>query len=165
MNKLEFVACFGGIYEHSAWVAEGAWENNLKPTLIANRDSAEGILLALRTVVDNARNEDKMALLCAHPDLAGKLAITGKLTKKSAIEQASADLTNCTPKEFEKFQVLNAQYKIKFGFPFILAVRGYQRAEILEMFEERLHNSGVLEFATAIEQVHRIALFRLRDIR
>ena len=164
MNKQEFVACFGGIYEHSAWIAEAAWENDLEPVSKARRDSAEGIREALRAVVDSARKEDKKALLCAHPDLAGKLAIAGKLTNASASEQASADLESCSPQEFRTFQSLNAQYKNKYNFPFILAVRDYKRTEILEIFEKRLHNDTDTEFAAAIEQVHRIAYLRLRDI-
>ena len=86
------------------------------------------------------------------------------MTKASLSEQASADLTNCSPQEFKTFQTLNAQYKEKFGFPFIMAVRGYNRREILENFKKRRHNDTNTEFATALEQVHLIAYLRLKEI-
>ena len=118
----------------------------------------------LRAVVNEASKDDKLALLRAHPDLADRLAISKNMTKASLSEQASADLTNCSPQEFKTFQTLNAQYKEKFGFPFIMAVRGYNRREILENFKKRRHNDTNTEFATALEQVHRIAYLRLKEI-
>ena len=102
-----------------------------------------------------------MALLNAHPDLAGKLAIAGKLTAHSTKEQAGADLQNCTIEEFDQFQKLNRDYKEKFGFPFILAVQGYQRSEILKVFQKRIKNSIEEEYKVALSQVNRIALLRL----
>ena len=119
---------------------------------------------AFRMVLDRAGNNAKLTLLRAHPDLAGKLAVSGELAEESTSEQASADLGNCTPEEFEAFQSLNNEYKERFGFPFILAVRGYHRTEILETFRDRVNNDWETEFKTALEQVHRIALLRLNDI-
>ena len=105
-----------------------------------------------------------MALLCAHPDLAGKLGKGDNLTAASKLEQNSADLSNCSPEEFDLFQNLNNKYVNKFGFPFILAVRGYHRAEILEIFKKRIRNKIEIEFNEALMQVHRIALLRLNEI-
>ena len=165
MNKRDFVACFGGVYEHSPWIAEKVWDCSLDPAMDSWEDTAEGLHLVFREVVDRGSNKDKLTLLCAHPDLAGKLAIAGELTKASTSEQASADLGSCTPEEFDAFQTLNAQYKEKFSFPFILAVRDYHRLEILEIFRERIENDVETEFATALEQVHRIAELRLIQIK
>ncbi len=172
MARDEFVRVFGGVYEHSPWIAETAWElgpgsgpdPGTSPEMDTARDTAEGIHRAFRTVVDRAGEEKQLALLRAHPDLAGKLAIAGGLTAASNAEQAGADLGNCTPEEFEAFRSLNEAYKDKFGFPFILAVRGFHRTEILEIFRKRVNNDPETEFAEALEQVHRIALLRLCDI-
>ena len=166
MAKPEFGRVFGGVYEHSPWIAETAWDlgPGFGPETDAARDTAEGLHRAFRAVVDRAGEEKQLALLRAHPDLAGKLAIAGELTAASNAEQAGADLGNCTPDEFEAFRSLNEAYKDKFGFPFILAVRGFHRTEILEIFRQRVNNDPETEFAEALEQVHRIALLRLRDI-
>jgi OHCU decarboxylase len=96
--------------------------------------------------------------------LAGKLAMRGELTEESTSEQASADLGNCTAEEYEAFQSLNDRYKEKFGFPFILAVRGYHRTEILEIFKQRVDNDAEIEFDEALTQIHRIARLRLNEI-
>jgi len=164
MNKEEFVSCFGGVYEHSPWIAGIAWEKYQTNSAIPDQDTAEKTHQILSTVVNEASKDEKLALLRAHPDLADRLAITENMTQASLSEQASADLTNCSPQEFDLFQTLNAQYKQKFGFPFILAVRGYNRAEILEIFKKRRHNDINTEFVTALEQVHLIAYLRLKEI-
>ncbi len=168
MAKPEFVQVFGGVYEHSPWIAETVWElgsgPGTGPEMDTARDTAEGLHRAFREVVDEAGEEKQLALLRGHPDLAGRLAIAGELTAASNAEQAGADLGNCTPDEFEAFRSLNEAYRDKFGFPFILAVRGYHRTEILEIFRERVNNDPETEFAQALEQVHRIAMLRLRDI-
>ena len=164
MNKNDFVACFGFVYEHSPWIAEIGWDRELTQKGNTEYDSAEKIHKVLRDVVNDASRNRKLQLLQAHPDLAGKLAVAGKITEESRAEQASADLANCTPEEFGAFQRLNTEYNKKFGFPFILAVRGFKRKEILEIFQKRRHNDFETEFATALEQVHRIAYLRLKDI-
>lgn len=164
MTKRDFVARFGGVYEHSPWIAGAVWDLDPDPDMGAAQDTAEGIHEAFKMIVSEAGREKQLALLRAHPDLAGKLAVAGELTDASKSEQAGADLGNCTLEEFDEFQTLNRRYTDKFGFPFILAVRGCHRTEILDIFRGRVENNAETEFATALEQVHRIALLRLRDI-
>ena len=156
----EFLDAFGGVYEHSAWIAEDVFEDGLT----RDHDTIAGLHDALRNVVDDADREKQLALLRAHPDLAGKLAVSGELTAESTAEQASAQLDKCTPEEFEEFQSLNDTYKDKFGFPYILAVRGRNRQEILQNFRSRVNNSMETEFAEALKQVHRIALLRIETL-
>ncbi|HYH38219.1 MAG TPA: 2-oxo-4-hydroxy-4-carboxy-5-ureidoimidazoline decarboxylase [Azospirillum sp.] len=158
MDRDAFVARFGPVFEHSPWIAGQAWDAGLRP------DTAEGLHAALVAVLRDAPRERQLALLNAHPDLAGKLAVRGELTTDSTAEQASAGLDRCTSAEFARFTELNDAYKAKFGFPFILAVKGKSRAEILEAFERRIHNTPDEEFATALAQVERIALLRLQDL-
>lgn len=160
MTRSDFTRVFGGVYEHSPWIAEQAFDKGL--TEIHN--NAEELHFALATEVEEAVKERQLALLCAHPDLAGKLAMRGELTEESTSEQASADLGNCTAEEYEAFQSLNDRYKEKFGFPFILAVRGYHRTEILEIFKQRVDNDAEIEFDEALTQIHRIARLRLNEI-
>ena len=157
LTKDKLVAVYGGVYEHSPWITERAHELGLR----ADHDTAEGLSQALRAVVEIAGEDRQLDLLRAHPDLAGKLAVDGKLTEESTSEQAGAGLSACTPEEFEQFQTLNETYTNKFGFPFILAVAGYQRPEILDIFERRVGNEREVEMREALDQVHRIALFRL----
>ena len=114
--------------------------------------------------MDSASRHDKLALIRAHPDLAGRLATAGELTADSAAEQASAGLDQCSAEEFEKFQALNRAYVEKFEFPFVMAVRGRQRSEILEAFAERVENSYEDEFATALREIHQIARMRLEQL-
>lgn len=157
-TREEFVGLYGGIYEHSAWVAEEAWDNAGD---YANEDSLPE-KLARR--VDDAPHEAKLALIRAHPDLAGKAAIAGELTEESTDEQAAAGIDQCTPEEYEQFQSLNAAYKEKFDFPFVMAVRNSNRHEILEAFTTRLKNDNETEFATAISEIHKIARLRLEAL-
>ena len=160
LDRDQFIKIFGWVYEHSPWIAELVYSNG-----IHNRhNSAEGLHSAMRAIVETADRNSKMALLCAHPDLAGKLGKRDNLTAASKLEQNSADLSNCSPEEFALFQDLNNKYINKFGFPFILAVRGYHRAEILEIFKKRIRNKIEIEFNEALMQVHRIALLRLNEI-
>ena len=160
LDRDQFIKIFGWVYEHSPWIAELVYSNG-----IHNRhNSAEGLHSAMRAIVETADRNSKMALLCAHPDLAGKLGKRDNLTAASKLEQNSADLSNCSPGEFALFQDLNNKYINKFGFPFILAVRGYHRAEILEIFKKRIRNKIEIEFNEALIQVHRIALLRLNEI-
>ena len=156
-KRSEFVARYGGIYESSPWVAERAFER------LESADQHD-IEQTLRTVVDEAASDEKLALIRAHPDLAGRAAVAGQLTAESTSEQASAGLDQCTPQEFERFQALNASYRERFGFPFIMAVRNSTRADILASFEARLQHSPEQEFETAIHQVHEIARLRLQAL-
>ncbi len=160
LDKSAFVARYGGVYEHSPWIAKAAYAAGLN----ADCDHADGLSAILTDIVEAADEDAKLALLRAHPDLAGKLAVAGELTEASTSEQAGAGLDQCTAEEFEKFQSLNERYKTKFGFPFILAVAGYRRGEILEVFERRTGNAPEEEMREALKQVHRIALIRLQAL-
>lgn len=157
LSKSDLVAIYGGVYEHSPWIAAKAYGLGLR----ADHDTAEGLSQIFRAVVETAGEKRQLELLRAHPDLAGKLAVDGRLTRESTSEQAGAGLDQCTPDEFSRFKALNDAYKAKFGFPFILAVAGYKRDEILVIFERRVDNDVKHEMREALDQVHRIALFRL----
>ncbi|MEM6985614.1 MAG: 2-oxo-4-hydroxy-4-carboxy-5-ureidoimidazoline decarboxylase [Pseudomonadota bacterium] len=157
MTRAEFVETFGGMYEHSQWVAERAFERVAQPLDCADVQSR------MAAVVDEASDDEKRALLCAHPDLAGRAALAGELTHASRAEQAGSGLDSLSQSEYEAFSQLNTAYTEKFGFPFIMAVKGANKHQILDGFKSRLPNAPATEFATAIEQVHRIAGFRLTD--
>lgn len=152
-----FVKQFGGLYEHSPWVAKQVWRE-IDPD---NSISFESLSGRLRTTVDNASDDRKLALLRVHPELAGKAATEGTLTPESTDEQSRARLDLCSAQEFEKFHRLNTAYNEKFDFPFIMAVRNSTRTEILKAFEARLQNERKEELVTALEQVHQIARLRL----
>jgi 2-oxo-4-hydroxy-4-carboxy-5-ureidoimidazoline decarboxylase len=160
LDRPDFVALYGGVYEHSPWIAEALVDGGLAPEL----PGAEGLHRAMVAVVEAAPRERQLALLRAHPDLAGQLAMRGELTAASSAEQAGAGLDKCSPAEFARFNELNDAYKAKFGFPFIMAVRGRRRAEILATFERRLGHDPATEFRTALDEVHKIALFRLQAL-
>jgi OHCU decarboxylase len=160
MSREVFVTTFGGIFEHSAWVAEETWDAGLD----GKADQAAGLHARMCAVLRAASHDRQLDLLNAHPDLAGRLAVAGQLTADSTAEQASAGLDRCSPQEFERLQALNEAYKVKFGFPFIMAVKGRSRAEIIQGFEERVTNDDKAEFSTALAQVERIALLRLNDL-
>lgn len=156
MTKDEFVTTFRDIYEHSPWVPERAYAMDPPRNL-------EGIAACFAAVVDSATDKEKLALLRAHPDLAGKLGRQEELTASSTKEQQGAGLNACTDEEFEAFSRLNDAYKEKFGFPFILAVKGWHRTDILKEFKRRASGERDQEFNEALAQVHRIARFRLED--
>ncbi|MEM7429789.1 MAG: 2-oxo-4-hydroxy-4-carboxy-5-ureidoimidazoline decarboxylase [Pseudomonadota bacterium] len=160
LGRAAFVDRFGSIYEHSPWIAERVWDGGLAP----EHNVIDTLAEAMSEILNGADDDAKLALIRAHPDLAGKAAIRGELTDASTSEQAGAGLDQCTPDEFTRFQDLNAAYTEKFGFPFILAVKGKGRAEILKAFETRISNTPAEEFRTAIEQIHRIARLRLADL-
>ena len=154
MDREEFVRRYGGIYEHSPWVAEACFE--------AGRALSVGELAPLfRDCVDGASRKQKLALIRAHPDLAGKAAVAGELTAESTGEQASAGIDRCTAEEFARFQALNDRYRQKFGFPFVMAVRDSNRHAILAAFETRVENDAETEFDTAMLEIHKIARLRL----
>lgn len=160
MTRADFVARFGGVFEHSPWIAEAAFDAGLPD----DAGIAEGLHRALCTVLAGAEEGRKLTLLRAHPSLAGRLALAGELTAASSAEQASAGLDRCTQEELARFRTLNAAYEAKFGFPFIMAVRGVPRSAVLEAFERRIDNDRATEFATALAQVERIALLRLKEM-
>lgn len=160
LNHDQFIAMFGRVYEHSPWIAETLFDHGLTD----RHETLEGLADALRDIVEAAPRERQLALLRAHPDLAGKLAVAGTLTRESRGEQAGAGLDACSPAEFARFQELNATYTARFGFPFILAVKGKSRQEILGAFEQRIDHDQATEFRMALDQVHRIAYLRLADL-
>lgn len=161
MGKDEFVQTFGSIFEHSPWIAEGAWNLELGPA----HDSAGGVHNALCRVFRSASDDRRLGVLTAHPDLAGKLAQAKRLTAESTSEQASAGLDALTDAERTEFTALNEAYVKKFGFPFIIAVRDAgSKANILNAFKTRIDNDRAAEFATACKQVERIAWHRLNDM-
>ena len=155
-----FMELFGGVFEHSAWIASGAFHGPRG----ADFDRASGLYSAMAAVLDAADHEQKLALINAHPDLSGRLAQAKMLTPESTAEQASAGLDQLTPDELARFTMLNDAYKAKFGFVFIMAVRGRTKQDILEAFERRLNHSPEAEFAEALTQIGRIALLRLEQI-
>jgi OHCU decarboxylase len=159
MDRATFVAEFGGIYEHSPWIAERAHGLELGPT----HDTATGIHSALARIFRSASAAERLGVLTAHPDLAGKLAAAKRLTPDSTAEQASAGLDALTDAERADFTALNAAYTAKFGFPFIIAVRDNTKASILDAFRRRLEQDRDAEFAEACRQVERIAELRLRE--
>lgn len=157
-KRKEFVARYGGVYEHSAWVAEESY------AAASGVSDGAGLAQVFANCVDQASSERKLQLIRAHPDLAGKVAVAGELTEESSEEQSSAGIDRCTPEEFAEFQSLNARYKKKFGFPFVMAVRKSNRSEILSAFAERLQNDADTEFNTAIAEIHKIARMRLESM-
>jgi OHCU decarboxylase len=158
MDAARFVQRFGGVFEHSAWIAEAAHALELGPA----HDTAVGLHNALARVFRSAAPDQRLGVLRAHPDLAGKLAQARRLTADSAAEQASAALDALTDAERSQFETLNAAYVAKHGFPFIIAVRDHDKAGILAAFQARLAQDTATEFATACAQVERIAALRLK---
>ena len=157
LRRDRFMALFADVFEHSPWVAERAWRD-------APFSDKASLLAAMTRAMTAADRAEKLALIRAHPDLAGRAAIGGDLTDASRREQAGAGLDQCSPEEYARFQELNAAYKEKFGFPFIMAVKNSTRQQILDAFATRLNNTAEEEFATALGQIARIAAFRLDDI-
>ncbi|MCP5082389.1 MAG: allantoinase PuuE [Alphaproteobacteria bacterium] len=160
LDRSSFVAKFGGIFEHSAWIAERAFDGELGPA----HNTATGLHSALARVFRSASEEERHGVLAAHPDLAGKLAAAKRLTAESTSEQASAGLDALTDEERARFTELNTTYTERFGFPFILAVKGRSKNEILNNFQSRVGNAHEDEFTEACRQVERIAQLRLHDL-
>jgi len=157
LDRDAFVAAVGAVFEHSSWVMERAWEK--RP--FGSRDA---FLAALGDVLRKAGRELQLSLINAHPELAGKLAIRGELTTDSAREQAGSGLAACSPEEFASLQHLNAAYRKKFGWPFIVAVKGLNRQQIIAEMTRRIERTPDEEFAEALVQILRIASFRLNDL-
>ena len=157
LSRDAFIAVLGGIFEHSPWVAERAWDK--RP--FSDTDSLHA---AMRDAVEVADASLQLALINAHPELAGKAAIRGELTTESTREQSGAGLDQCTADEFAELHSLNRTYRDKFGFPFILAVRGYDRAGIIDQMRRRVNNDREIETRESLAQIYRIARFRLEDL-
>src|ERR1700691_3739897 len=158
LTRTLFVERFGGIYEHSRWVAEAAYD----AALTSADDSAEGLASAMAAAMAKGSEAAKRALIQAHPDLAGRLALAKKLTRESTHEQASAGLDHLSADELARFTALNAAYRARFGFPLVMAVKGKTKAEISAAFERRLENDPPAEFAAALLEIEQIAALRLR---
>ncbi|MEJ0023367.1 MAG: 2-oxo-4-hydroxy-4-carboxy-5-ureidoimidazoline decarboxylase [Alphaproteobacteria bacterium] len=157
LSPADFIARFGALFEHSPWVAEAA--ERRRPF-----GSIDAMLVALRDAMDDADEARQLALLRAHPELAGKAAIDATLTRASASEQASAGLDRLTPQEFALFHERNAAYSARFDFPFIICVRLAGGKEgILKAMQTRVEHDRATEFATALDEVFKIARLRLED--
>jgi 2-oxo-4-hydroxy-4-carboxy-5-ureidoimidazoline decarboxylase len=157
LSREAFVARYGGIYEHSPWVAEQCFDE-------ASEAGTNVLVKLFASCVDAADHDAKIRLIRAHPDLAGRAAVRGELTAESTGEQASAGIDQCTKEEFEQFVALNSAYKDKFGFPFIMAVKNSNRHDILAAFRTRIENDADSEFATAMREIHKIARWRLEAL-
>ena len=153
LNKSEFLSTFGNVFERTEWIAEKCYDS--KPY-----NNVQELVNKMMEVFENSIKEKHLEILNSHPDL----AVKKKLTKESENEQANANLNQCTNEEFEEFNKLNEKYKKKFGFPFIIAVKGKNKNEILNIFRQRITNNINLEFEEAKKQVKKIASFRLSEI-
>ena len=160
LPRAAFVDRFGGVFEHSPWVAEAAFDAGLDDAC----DTATGLHELMSRAMMAGDDVKKLALIMAHPDLAGRLARAGRLTAESTKEQASAGLDQLTDEERARFTELNDAYKARFGFPFIMAVKGRSKGEIMAAFERRIAHDRDQEFATALTEISRIALLRLGDM-
>ena len=153
LSKAEFISIFGNIFEKTEWIAEKCYES--KPY-----NNLDELVLKMMEIFENTEKDKHLEILNAHPDL----AIEKKLTDDSKNEQKNASLNQCTNEEFLEFKNLNEKYKEKFGFPFIIAVKGKNKEEILNIFRQRITNNINLEFEEAKKQVKKIASFRLSEI-
>ena len=159
INKLsqsEFLEIFANVFEKTKWIAEKLYKQ-------IPFDSFEDLCLKMLKIFERANKEDKLKILKAHPDLANKIKIN-LLTSNSRTEQINVGLDNCTEKEFNEFKNLNNKYKKKFGFPFIIAVKGKKKVEILNEFKKRIVKNVDDEFNEATIQVNKIANLRLNEI-
>ncbi|MBL4617933.1 MAG: 2-oxo-4-hydroxy-4-carboxy-5-ureidoimidazoline decarboxylase [Robiginitomaculum sp.] len=159
MNQQRFIDKFGGVYEHSPWVAKQAY-----PLLNSSTKTADDLAAIMAKTMLAAEQKAQLELIRAHPDLAGKAAIAGDLTDESTNEQKGAGLDQCSKEEFAEFTRLNNAYTEKFKFPFIIAVKGHNRGSILDAFTARLNNSTQEEFAEALKQINLIAKFRIEEL-
>lgn len=160
MDRADFVQRFGGVFEHSLFIAERAFDAGMIEEPLTALDVHDAMAAMFRT----ASQDERLGVLRAHPDLAGKLAIAGELTEDSKREQAGAGLDRLSADEHARFTELNSAYVEKFGFPFIIAVKGLTKDDILAAFETRIANGRDQEFDTACQQVEKIARLRLESL-
>jgi len=156
-SRAQFVQLLGGIFEHSPWVAEAAFES--RPFV-----DVASLHAAMVAAVRAAPHARQLAFLRAHPELAGKAMVDQSLTAESANEQTRSGLTQCTPAEFARLQALNSAYKRKFGWPFILAVKHLDRTTIIRTFAERLDLPAADEFESCLANIEQITRWRLDDL-
>ena len=167
MSRLDlgsFVGRFGTVYEHSSWVAEAVFQQAMDDSLDTETLGEEQLIKLFANVFMTASRDQQLATLQAHPQLACARSQRLQLTDDSKAEQTGAGLDSCSAEEFAEFGGLNTAYGKKFGFPFIIAVKGRKRQEILRIFAERLQHDADTEFATALSEVGRIAGFRIEGI-
>lgn len=155
-DKLRFVARFGGVYERSPWVADRAFDR------LQGVEGIEAIAGAMADCVDQAPFETQLELIRSHPDLADRTGIVGELTPESAAEQSSAGLDRCSSREYAHLAALTHSYRERFGFPFVMAVRGSDTTDILIALQNRLRNERSDEIKTALGEIHKIAQIRLQ---
>ena len=160
LDRTAFVARFGRVFEHAPWIAAAAFDAGL-PEGPLTADKLHAVMVA---AMRSGSDDQKRALIAAHPDLAGRLARAGRLTVESAGEQASAGLDQLSDAERARFSDLNETYKARFGLPFVMAVKNRGKADILAAFERRLDSSREQEFETALVEIEKIALLRLKEI-
>lgn len=158
LDREAFVARYGGVFEHSPWLAEAAFDAG------PPAETAGAVHAAMVAALQAADEGAKLALIRAHPDLAGRLVRAGRLTADSAAEQRSAGLDLVTDDERARFTELNEAYSARFGFPFIIAIRRLTKGDILAAFEHHLGNPRDVELATALAEIERIALLRLQEL-
>ena len=156
-DRARFLARYASVFEYSPWIAEEAFDRGLT----RHCDTAEALHQAMFRVIREAPVERQLALISVHPDLAGKLALADALTEESRVEQSSAGLDRLGPDELARFTDLNNAYKARFGFVFIMAVRGATKADILAAFEQRLQHDYHREFQTALDEIAKISRMRL----
>ena len=156
LSQTEFTEVFGNIFENASWIAEKLYKE--KPF-----DNFQDLSKKMLNIFNSTNNENKLKILNSHPDLADKTKINS-LTQESNQEQSNAGLDRCTEEEFNEFKNLNIEYKKKFGFPFILAVKKKSKIEILDNFRKRILSDKKIEFNNAIEQVKEIAILRLEEV-
>lgn len=154
LSQHDFSARLGGIFEHSPWIPERAWA--ARPFA-----SVDALHRAMVDVVASATQAERLALICAHPELAGKEAAKGTLTNASAQEQKGAGLDQCSAEELQRLRALNAAYRQRFGFPFVIAVKGLSRYDIMDALERRLHNEPAVERDACLHEIGNIARIRL----
>ena len=159
MEGKKIINLLKGIYEHSAWVPEKLLSEN-----ISEIKTKEELELMMKKIVDNSTETEKLNLIKAHPELGTKLQKKEKLTKFSKEEQKSAGLDQCSDEEFEILTNLNNIYRSKFEFPFILAVKGLNKNQIIDNMKKRVNNLKSVEFETAINEIHKIAQLRIKDL-
>jgi 2-oxo-4-hydroxy-4-carboxy-5-ureidoimidazoline decarboxylase len=152
-----FTEALSGIFEHSAWIPRTAAPGRPYRTIA-------DLHAAMCDIVRQADREHQLTLINAHPELAGKAAVRGELTDESTREQRGAGLDQCSPEELLRLQSLNAAYRTKFGFPFIVAVRGYGREAIIALLEQRLTSSFETELQQNLKQIFAIASLRMNDL-
>ena len=159
MEREQIINLLKGIYEHSPWVPERLLSDN-----ISEIKTKEELQLMMKKIVDNSSEIEKLNLIKTHPELGKKLQKKEKLTKFSEEEQKSAGLDQCSDEEFKILTNLNNEYRLKFKFPFIIAVKGLNKNQIIDNMQKRVNNSKTKEFETAISEIHKIAELRIKDL-